>query len=148
MVRARAGGLVLNLAPPKGAVDGPSHRSSPNAAQARAAAQMRNSPEELTAAADQMSSHVVQPRTLPNTRGLVGTPACVTGQDRRAHVDMLEQGGLAGLEPRSIEALEGLRPLRQTGSCPEQKKKAEYHRDVERDRAEGMPPNGRSFAFG
>ena len=140
--------MVTPLAPPKGAADGPSYRSSPNAAQARAAAQMRNSPEELTAAADQMSAHVVQPRTLSNARSLVVTPACVAGQDRGAHVDMIQQRGFTALEPRSIETLESLRPLRQTRSCPEQQEKAEDDGDVDHHRAEGVPPNGRPLVFG
>jgi ribosomal protein L30/L7E len=61
---------------------------------------------------------------------------------------MLQQRGLTGLEPRSIETLEGLRPLRQTRSSSEQKQKSENERDVDHDGSECMPPYGLALRLG
>jgi hypothetical protein len=56
------------------------------------------------------------------------------------HLNVLQERRLAALAPPPVEALECLRTLREPGAGREQQKEREQHRNVHRDRADGVPP--------
>src|ERR1700722_13790720 len=130
------------------AVDGPGDGPSPDAAQIRAAAQVRNAPKELAASADQVSADMVQAWAPSSARRFVAAPARIARQYRRAHVDVLEQRRFSGFEPRPIQPLEIRRPLRQARACPEQQQESQDDRNVDRDGSKRMTPHGRPFELG
>jgi len=67
---------------------------------------MRDAPEKLAAAPNEMSAHVMQPRAASAVIALRCRAGPQVRQDRCAHVDVSEQRRFARPQPRSIEALE------------------------------------------
>src|SRR5579864_1893683 len=103
---------------------------------------MRQAPEDLAAAAHQVPSDVVEPGARAGAQPSLCRSSEVLRQERRMHRDVIEQRRLSALQAAPVELRPGLSALRQAVASREQQKEGEQHRNIDRDRADRMPPQG------
>src|SRR6266481_9137301 len=121
-------------------LEGPRDGARAHGPGARTASKMRYSPEDLAAAPHEMSADVMKPRTQSAGSWLAALAVPVLGHHGGTDLDVIQQRRLAALAPPPVELLECLRTLRQSAAGREQEKERDQHRNVHRNRADGVPP--------
>src|SRR4029077_10245805 len=124
--------------------EGPRYGARAHDARARTAPKMGYAPEDLAAAAHEVSADVVKPRTQPGSSGLPSLVLPVLRQHGGAHLNVIQQWLLPVVAPPPVEVLECLRALRQSVAGREEEKECEQHRNVHRYRADRVTPQGKA----
>ena len=101
---------------------------------------MWHAPEDLAAAANEVPADVMKPRTHPAGERLASQVITVLREHWRRNLDVFKQRRFSATQAPPIEMLERPRPLRQSAARREQEEECEQHGNVQRNRADGVPP--------
>src|ERR1700733_5663298 len=121
-------------------VESPSDGAGKHGARERPATKMWHAPEDLAAAANEVPADVMKPWTHPAGERLASLVITVLRKHRGRNLDVLKQRRFSATHAPPIEMLACPRPLRQSVARREQEEECEQHGDVQRNRADGVPP--------